>query len=500
MAELHASGADAPHTAVADLPITIRLHATILPSPAAPDPRLQQDIQFELAWSALGRAWIAPAAWWTAGHVRRHLDSNGTYQSMRLMFGGRILDDDDRMVDVLAPLLPLNPLAARETAPVVVTFHVLARRAPGAVPHLQTVQGHQQQHPIDTPLSAPVPSLHASQSPLAGPRSAPPRATIGTSSSAFQPAASRDPAPALPLPSRPGPVPTAPTASPVDATSYYHDYYRRNVKTHLELLAFLARTRPMLAAEILLPHVPHPTGTESSWAVTGDPSTIAFAAVELLRSGSAPSTAAQTARQFGLPMPSIRARTARSASLPPPPPRPAPAPAPAAAAAAVPRGIRAFNANDSWFFQPPPPFRVVLQFFTTFFVQVLKWAFVLVLFGRHLDERTHFILYTLGFVVIFLGMTPVARHASRAHRQIQQGIRAWFLPAPSADGTQAAPPNTVVTAVASFVLSLVPGSHPLDPATSAAEHLAAAEEMERMAAAAAAGGEGAGGPQPAGVM
>ncbi|KNE58594.1 hypothetical protein AMAG_04159 [Allomyces macrogynus ATCC 38327] len=473
MAELHASGADAPHTSVADLPITIRLHATILPTPAAPDARLQQDIQLELAWSALGRAWIAPAAWWTAGHVRRHLDSHNVYQSMRLMFGGRILDEDDRLVDVLAPLLPLTPLAARETAaPVVVTFH-------------GQQQEQQQQHPIVTPLSAPVPSLHASRSPLAGPRSAPPRATT-TSSPAFTTAASRDPAP---VPSLPSPAPAAPTAPPADATAFYHEYYRLNVKSHLEVFAFLARTRPALAAEVLLPHVPRPPGTESSW----DPSAIAFAAVDLLRSGSAPTTMAQIERQSGLPMPPTRTRTARSSSLPPPPPRPAPAPAPAAAAA-VPRGIRAFNGNDSWFFQPPPPFRVVLRFFATFFVQVLKWAFVLVLFGRHLDERTHFILYTLGFVVIFLGMTPVARHASRAHRQIQQGIRAWFLPAPSEDGTQAAPPNTVVTAVASFVLSIVPGSHPLDPATSAAEHLAAAEEMERMAAAAG------GGAQPAGVM
>ncbi|KNE55789.1 hypothetical protein AMAG_01664 [Allomyces macrogynus ATCC 38327] len=499
MAELYASGADSPHTAVADLPITIRLHATILPAPAAPDARLQQDIQFALAWSALGRSWTAPAAWWTPGHLRRHLDSNGTYQSMRLMFGGRILDEEDRMVDVLAPLLPLTPPAARETAPIVVTFHVLARRAPGAagavpvVPRLHPVQGQQQQQSaIVTPLSAPVPSLHASRSPQVGPSSAPPQAmTATTSSSTPATAASRDPAPVPPMPSRPSLAPTAPTAFPTDAASYYHDYYRRNVKTHLEVLAFLARTRPALAAEVLLPHVPRQAGIES-WAATGDPSTIAFAAVELLRSGSAPTSTAQTARQSGVPM--HPTRTARTASLPPPPPRPAPAPAPAAAAA--PPGIRAFHPNNSWFFQPPPPFRVVLQFFTTFFVQVLKWAFVLVLFGRHLDERTHFILYTLGFVVIFLGMTPVARHASRAHRQIQQGIRAWFLPAPSADGAQAAPPNTVVTAIASFVLSLVPGSHPLDPATSAAEHLAAAEEMERMAAAAG----GAGGAQPAGFM
>jgi hypothetical protein len=153
--------------------------------------------------------------------------------------------------------------------------------------------------------------------------------------------------------------------------------------------------------------------------------------------------------------------------------------------------------------------RMTFASFGSFLGLALKWSFFLFLITQNASyEQT--IGSGICVLIFFLGQVGVInwrRIREGIRSLVEQRIRPSTPPAPTEGGNNqsipsgptsvvpASPPESrlragcrlVFNGTASFLVTLFPGSHPLDPATVAAEHIAAAEEME-----AAAGANGAG--------
>ncbi|KAI9188019.1 hypothetical protein H9P43_002410 [Blastocladiella emersonii ATCC 22665] len=260
--------------------------------------------------------------------------------------------------------------------------------------------------------------------------------------------------------------------------NYYNDYYRNY---------YAAQLRAILAA--------HRAQTQAQ----------AAAAAAASASASRPP-----------PTPTVPEPAAQPRDAPPPPAAAAPAPAPA-----PPRLIlNAIVPPSYWVAHLANQFRDGRVTILSFFGIVLRWCLFQWLFGaRGMTQATFGLALAVAGFLSSIGLIAWGRLWNEGLRAAIAMIPTGIVVGPEAPPTaavegdapaeqqpqtEAAPPEqprTLMTylhesasVLVAFTLSAIPGTHPLDPATTAYEQMAAMEELEAAVAAnAAARGNGAAG-------
>jgi hypothetical protein len=147
--------------------------------------------------------------------------------------------------------------------------------------------------------------------------------------------------------------------------------------------------------------------------------------------------------------------------------------------------------------QPAVQRRLFVIPLTAILYLAFKWSFVLYLLTRHSTWRQTIISGAFAFLV-FLGQLGMINWGY-VQRRIWSAIGSLVvvnpannLPNPTLENNEETTRSmrsrtlsameSMKCMLSSMFIAMLPGSHPLDPATSAAEHLAAAEEVEAAAA------------------